>query len=70
MEGFFGGHSPPGGFDTVDIAICTIEKANSIMNKLLEQKKLDSIGMCVYVYVCLVILFYLCSLPFVHCFQV
>lgn len=47
MEGFFGGYSPPGGFDTVDIAICTIEKANSIINKLLEQKKLDSIGVIV-----------------------
>lgn len=47
MEGFFGGYSPPGGFDTVDIAVCTIEKANSIVNKLLEQKKLNTIGVIV-----------------------
>lgn len=47
VEGFFGGYSPPGGFDAVDIAICTIEKANSIVNKLLEQKKLDTVGVIV-----------------------
>lgn len=43
-EGFFGGYTAPGGFDTVDIAVCTIEKANAIVNRLLEQKKLDTIG--------------------------
>ncbi|XP_017142193.2 DNA polymerase theta isoform X1 [Drosophila miranda] len=44
VEGFFGGYTPPGGFDSIDVAICTIEKANSIVNKLLEQGKLDVIG--------------------------
>ncbi|KAH8328757.1 hypothetical protein KR074_005265 [Drosophila pseudoananassae] len=44
VEGFFGGYNPPGGFENIDVAICTIEKANSIINKLLEQDKLDSIG--------------------------
>lgn len=44
VEGFFGGYNPPGGFENIDVAICTIEKANSIVNKLLEQDKLDSIG--------------------------
>lgn len=47
MDGFFGGYTPPGGFDNINIAICTIEKANSIINKLLEQNKLDCIGMIV-----------------------
>lgn len=47
VEGFFGGYSPPGGFDNVDIAVCTIEKANSIVNKLLEQKRLHTIGVIV-----------------------
>lgn len=47
VEGFFGGYTAPGGFETVDIAICTIEKANSIVNKLLEQQKINSIGMVV-----------------------
>ncbi|XP_037904628.1 DNA polymerase theta [Hermetia illucens] len=47
VDGFFGGYTPPGGFDNINIAICTIEKANSIINKLLEQNKLDCIGMIV-----------------------
>ncbi|KAI8130699.1 DNA polymerase theta [Lucilia cuprina] len=44
VEGFFGGYTPPGGFDSINVAICTIEKANSIVNKLLEQGKLNDIG--------------------------
>lgn len=44
VEGFFGGYSPPGGFDSINVAICTIEKANSIVNRLLEQGKLNEIG--------------------------
>ncbi|KAH8407953.1 hypothetical protein KR222_005001, partial [Zaprionus bogoriensis] len=44
VEGFFGGYTPPGGFEAIHVAICTIEKANSIVNKLLEQGKLDELG--------------------------
>jgi hypothetical protein len=33
VEGLMGNHSIPGGFKGVDIAICTIEKANSLMNR-------------------------------------
>uniref|UniRef100_A0A0K8V363 DNA polymerase theta n=2 Tax=Bactrocera latifrons TaxID=174628 RepID=A0A0K8V363_BACLA len=44
VEGFFGGYTPPGGFDSINVAICTIEKANSIINKLMEQGKLDDVG--------------------------
>lgn len=47
VEGFFGGYTAPGGFESTDIAICTIEKANAIVNRLLEQKNIDSIGMIV-----------------------
>ncbi|EAT42599.1 AAEL005888-PA [Aedes aegypti] len=47
VEGFFGGHNPPGGFDSVDVAVCTIEKANSIVNRLLEQRKLGDVGLLV-----------------------
>lgn len=44
VEGFFGGYHPPGGFESIDLAVCTIEKANSIINRLLEQDKLCDIG--------------------------
>lgn len=47
VEGFFGGHTAPGGFENTDIAICTIERANAIVNRLLEQKSIDTIGMIV-----------------------
>lgn len=47
VEGFFGGYHPPGGFGNIDLAVCTIEKANSVVNKLLEQDKLNTIGMIV-----------------------
>lgn len=33
VEGLMGSHSLPGGFKSVDIAICTIEKANSLINR-------------------------------------
>uniref|UniRef100_B3P470 DNA polymerase theta n=1 Tax=Drosophila erecta TaxID=7220 RepID=B3P470_DROER len=44
VEGFYGGYTPPGGFESLHVAICTIEKANSIVNKLMEQGKLETIG--------------------------
>jgi DNA polymerase theta len=47
VEGFFGGYHPPGGFENIDLAVCTIEKANSIINKLLEHDKLNTVGMIV-----------------------
>ncbi|CAH0552774.1 unnamed protein product [Brassicogethes aeneus] len=43
-EGFMGSYNPPGGFQTVQVAICTIEKANSLINRLLEEGKLSDIG--------------------------
>lgn len=47
MEGYHGGCSARS-FDTVDVAICTIEKANAIVNRLLEQRKIDCLG-CIVV---------------------
>lgn len=47
VDGFFGGYSPPGGFETTQVAVCTIEKANSIVNRLMEQGKLETIGIVV-----------------------
>lgn len=42
-----GGHSPSAGFKQVNMAVCTIEKANSIINRLLEEKDLNSLGLVV-----------------------
>uniref|UniRef100_A0A182QX53 DNA polymerase theta n=1 Tax=Anopheles farauti TaxID=69004 RepID=A0A182QX53_9DIPT len=47
VEGFYGGYHPPGGFEAIDLAVCTIEKANSIVNRLLEQGTLTSLGLVV-----------------------
>lgn len=35
---------PAGGFHSVQIAIATIEKANSLINHLLEEDELSSVG--------------------------
>lgn len=42
-----GSHHPPGGFKAVDVAVCTIEKANGLINRLLEDKSLDTLGIVV-----------------------
>ena len=44
VGGFMGGHLPSGGFSAVDIAICTIEKANSLVNRLLEEGGMSQLG--------------------------
>lgn len=44
VEGFMGSYHPPGGFESIQVAICTIEKANNIINRLLEENKLCEIG--------------------------
>lgn len=48
VEGYFGGYTAAGTFDTTQLAVCTIEKANSLINKLLEQQKVNQIG-CIVV---------------------
>jgi DNA polymerase theta len=37
-------YSPPGGLKSVDVAVCTIEKGNGLINRLLEHKELDQLG--------------------------
>ncbi|XP_069058813.1 DNA polymerase theta isoform X2 [Pleurodeles waltl] len=47
VEGYMGGSSPAGGFSSVDVAVCTIEKANGLINRLIEESKLHLLGMVV-----------------------
>ncbi|XP_078512764.1 DNA polymerase theta isoform X2 [Lissotriton helveticus] len=47
VEGYMGSSSPAGGFSSVDVAVCTIEKANGLINRLIEESKLHLLGMLV-----------------------
>ncbi|KAJ3127313.1 hypothetical protein HK098_006492 [Nowakowskiella sp. JEL0407] len=47
VVGYFGNLGGSTSFDNVDIAICTIEKANSLVNKIMEEGKMDSVGIVV-----------------------
>lgn len=44
VEGFMGSYNPPGGFERVQFAVCTIEKANNLVNRMLEENTLSDIG--------------------------
>ena len=44
VDGYIGGSTPSGGFASVDVAVCTIEKANALINRLIDEKKIDSLG--------------------------
>ncbi|XP_050296829.1 DNA polymerase theta isoform X2 [Anthonomus grandis grandis] len=48
VEAIMGSYNPPGGFKSIHFAICTIEKANGLINKLMEENKLSDIG-CILV---------------------
>ncbi|KAK3098715.1 hypothetical protein FSP39_022356 [Pinctada imbricata] len=47
VGGFMGSYSPAGGFSGVDVAVCTIEKGNSLINRLLEENRLAELGIIV-----------------------
>ncbi|XP_076467231.1 DNA polymerase theta-like [Babylonia areolata] len=47
VGGFMGGHSPTGGVHSVDVAVCTIEKGNGVVNRLMEENKVDELGVVV-----------------------
>lgn len=44
IGGYMGNHRPAGGLSSVDIAVCTIEKANSLINRLVEEGSLNLLG--------------------------
>ena len=44
VGGFMGSHSPVGGLQSVDVAVCTIEKANGLINRLMENNSIHEIG--------------------------
>lgn len=44
VEGFMGSQAPPGGLQATHVAICTIEKANSLVNRLLDEGNVTELG--------------------------
>ncbi|XP_068038023.1 DNA polymerase theta isoform X3 [Anomalospiza imberbis] len=47
VEGYMGSMAPVGRFSALDVAVCTIEKANGLINRLIEENKMDSLGVVV-----------------------
>ena len=47
VESFAGSSNPGGGFAKCDLAVCTIEKANSIVNRMMEDSTLDQLAIIV-----------------------
>ncbi|KAM9450755.1 DNA polymerase theta isoform 2-T2 [Clarias gariepinus] len=47
VEGYMGSTSAAGGFSKLDVAVCTIEKANGLINRLIEEDRMDLLGIVV-----------------------
>ncbi|KAM8770792.1 DNA polymerase theta [Rhynchonycteris naso] len=47
VDGYMGSTSPKGRFSSLDIAVCTIERANGLINRLIEENKMDLLGIVV-----------------------
>nr|CUU98975.1 hypothetical transcript [Hymenolepis microstoma] len=47
VGGFMGGSSPVGGLASVRVAVCTIEKSNNLINRLIEEERLSDLGIVV-----------------------
>ncbi|CAO2631996.1 DNA polymerase theta [Lemmus lemmus] len=47
VDGYMGSASPSRRFSALDIAVCTIERANGLINRLIEENKMDLLGMVV-----------------------
>ncbi|XP_057620428.1 DNA polymerase theta isoform X2 [Chionomys nivalis] len=44
VDGYMGSTSPSRRFSSLDIAVCTIERANGLINRLIEENKMDLLG--------------------------
>ncbi|KAM7297612.1 DNA polymerase theta [Ixodes scapularis] len=44
VGGFMGQQRPPGGLASLDVAVCTIEKANGLVNRMLQEGTLAQLG--------------------------
>lgn len=44
VDGYMGSTSPKRHFNSLDIAVCTIERANGLINRLIEENKMDLLG--------------------------
>uniref|UniRef100_A0A8C0ZMU3 DNA polymerase theta n=1 Tax=Castor canadensis TaxID=51338 RepID=A0A8C0ZMU3_CASCN len=47
VDGYMGSTSPTRHFSSLDIAVCTIERANGLVNRLIEENEMDLLGMVV-----------------------
>ncbi len=47
MEGYIGTMNPPGGIMCWDVAVCTMEKANGLINRMIEDGNINTIGIYV-----------------------
>lgn len=47
VEGYLGARHSNGGLKTADIAVCTIEKANQLVNRLIKEDRLSELGLVV-----------------------
>ncbi|XP_055341716.1 DNA polymerase theta-like [Paramacrobiotus metropolitanus] len=47
VGGYIGNSNPRGGLALLDVAVCTIERANSLVNRLMKEGKLQELGVVV-----------------------
>ena len=44
VDGYMGSVNPVGGFQQLDVAVCTIEKANGLVNRLVRDDNISQLG--------------------------
>ncbi|KAB0391476.1 hypothetical protein E2I00_008396, partial [Balaenoptera physalus] len=58
VDGYMGSTSPTGHFSSLDIAVCTIERANGLINRLIEENKMDLLEWSEAVVISVCLMFY------------